>query len=325
MRYGRLKSFACANHEHERHFPILRSMLLAACIALAVMLTTSCSRPPDPMSYAEFLEIPQPSAKRTISYGGDALQHIELWLPQGEGPHPVVFIIHGGCWQTAVAKADIMGAMAQAFTERGAAVWNIEYRGIDVPGGGYPGTFLDVAAAAQLLGERGDAESLDLDRVVALGHSAGGHLALWLAGQHNTDETSPLRGERALGLEGVVSIGGLPDLKEISSANPNACGEGTIARLAGAAEPGRVDPFNDTSPAALLPLAVQQILIASAADSIAPPTYSQGYADKARAAGDTVEVRTIAGQGHFELITPGTPAGDAAIAATLELLGLEGT
>ncbi|WP_409413381.1 alpha/beta hydrolase family protein [Altererythrobacter sp. MF3-039] len=277
------------------------------------------------MSYAEFLKIPQPSAKRTISYGGDELQRIELWLPQGEGPHPVVFMIHGGCWQTAVAKADIMGAMAQAFTERGAAVWNIEYRGIDVPGGGYPGTFHDVSAAARLLGERGQAESLDLDRVVAFGHSAGGHLGLWLAGQHKIDGTSPLQGAKALGFAGVVSIGGLPDLEEISSANPNTCGQGTIARLTGAADAARVDAFGDTSPAALLPLGVKQILIASAADNIAPPAYSQSYADKARAAGDTAEATAVTGQGHFELITPGTPAGDAVIEATLDLLGFEGS
>lgn len=301
---------------------MFRKAIAAASVAVMPLFFSSCAGPGEPMNYAEFLEIPQPAASRTISYGSDELQHVELWQPEGDGPHPVVFMIHGGCWQTAVAKADIMRAMAKAFTERGAAVWSIEYRGVDVPGGGYPGTFQDVSSAAKLLREKGSAEGLDLDRVVAIGHSAGGHLALWLAGQHKIAASSPLSGEAALGLLGVVSIGGLPDLEELTKANENACGNDTVARLIGAENDDRADPYRDTSPASLLPLGVRQVLIAGEADSIAPPASSQVYAAKARAAGDAAEVVTIAGQGHFELITPGTKAGDAAIEATLEMLGL---
>ncbi len=203
------------------------------------------------------------------------------------------------------------------------AVWNVEYRGIDVPGGGYPGTFLDVAAAADLLRDRGGALDLDKGRVVAVGHSAGGHLALWSASRHAIAQGSVLHTERPLTPVGVVSQGGLPDLAHVRIAAAEACGAVTVERLIGPATSARPDPYGDTSPVALAPLGVAQILVSGEADTIAPPCFADDYAARVERRGDRVQSLTIADQGHFELITPGRPAGEAAIGAVLCLLGLE--
>ena len=121
-----------------------------------------------------------PPAEARISYGDDALQFGELRLPDGPGPHPVAIVIHGGCW---LGEFDLthIGTLAEALNEEGIAAWVIEYRRIGNPGGGWPGTFEDVARGADHLRKIAKEHPLDLDRVIAVGHSAGGHLALWLA------------------------------------------------------------------------------------------------------------------------------------------------
>ncbi len=293
---------------------------VTAAYLLAAMLTPSNNTSAQVMSYGDFRKLPQPSAPLTVAYGPDPLQHVELWKPKGNGPFPVVLLIHGGCWQSEVAKADIMHRMAQALAMRGVAVWNIEYRGVDVTGGGYPGTFEDVAAAADRLRERAAEFDLDGRRVVAVGHSAGGHLALWLAARHRIARSSAIRARTPLRLVGVVAQGGLPDLREVRTAAAEACGADTVDRLVGPPTPAHPDPYSDTSPVSLAPLGVPQIMFSGEADVIAPPRFAESYAAKARAAGDAVSVVTMPGQGHFELITPGTPAGDAVIAGALRLL-----
>ena len=114
---------------------------------------------------------------------------------------------------------------------RGIAVWNIDYRGVDRPGGGYPGTFLDAAAAADALAAHARALHLDTRRVVAVGHSAGGHLALWLAGRRHIPASSPLHSAHPLPIASVVSLGGLPDL-ELETRVANGCGTEVSATLA---------------------------------------------------------------------------------------------
>lgn len=309
----------CSTSSPKRRWPRRR---LAAYLLIPMLLSATPAAAAAPvMDYAAFKALAQPPAPRTIAYGRDPLQHVELWTPAGQGPFPVVLLIHGGCWQSQVATAGIMHRMADALVGRGVAVWNIEYRGVDVPGGGYPGTFRDVAAAADLLRERGAALGLDTRRVIAVGHSAGGHLGLWLAGRPRIARGGALWTERPLGLAGVVSQGGLPDLAEARTAAAGACGSDTVDRLVGPPTPAHPDPYADTSPIALAPLGVAQVMLSGAVDPIAPPRFAEGYAAKVRAKGDSVSVVTIPAQGHFELITPGTAAGDAAIDAALRLLG----
>jgi acetyl esterase/lipase len=141
---------------------------------------TRGSGPDGLMAWPDLLERPRPQPDSTINYGADPLQVVDLWLPDGDGPHPTVLMVHGGCWQTDTADRTIMNWIADDLRRRGIAVWNIDYRGVDRPGGGYPGTFLDAAAAADALRDHAGRFNLDIDPLVAIGHSAGGHLALWL-------------------------------------------------------------------------------------------------------------------------------------------------
>jgi len=267
-----------------------------------------------PMTYAEFqTRVAQPPALGPIlSYGPDPLQHVELWKPEGKGPFPVVLMIHGGCWQTAVAKADIMHALAADLMKRGIAVWNVEYRGVDVAGGGYPGTFHDVAAAADMLGREGPKLGLDTKHVVAEGHSAGGHLALWLAARPKIAKTSVLWSAHPLPIAGVVSAGGLPDLAQAKAEAAEACGADTVDKLVGAPTTAHPDVYADTSPAAMLPIGLptMQVLVAGEQDVISPPHFSKAYVDRWHGGYDWGALSIIGETGHFELITPGTKAWD---------------
>ncbi|MDB5686977.1 MAG: hypothetical protein JWR77_1566, partial [Rhizorhabdus sp.] len=253
----------------------------------------------------------QPKPDAIVAYGADPLQHVELWLPKSPGQHPVVLMIHGGCWQTEIAKADIMNWIADDLRKRGIAVWNIEYRGVDRPGGGYPGTFRDVAQAADALAANAAKYRLKTRRIVAVGHSAGGHLGLWLAARRSLPKSSPLYSAHPIKLAAVVSLGGLPDLEAASVPPGNTCDTEPVQKLTGAPSPARPDVYADTSPARLPDPAIPIALVNGALDHIAPPAFAAAYAAKKKAARIT-----IADEGHVELITPETKSW----AATVKLI-----
>jgi acetyl esterase/lipase len=266
------------------------------------------------MTWPDLLERPRPEPSATISYGSDQMQKLDLWLPDGRGPHPTVLMVHGGCWQTEIADRRIMNWIADDLRRRGIAVWNIDYRGVDRAGGGYPGTFQDSAAAADSLRDHAGRHRLDLSRLVAIGHSAGGHLALWLAGRSRLPAGSPLRTADPIPIRTVISLGGLPDLEEAARPPGSGCGTEVIERISG----GR---FEETSVPRLAPLGARQILINGLQDRIIPASYAEGYAAAMRGAGDPVEVRMIDRTGHVELIAPGTPAWAATVEEIEKALG----
>jgi len=252
------------------------------------------------MSASDVVDLPQPEPDHRLSYGEDPLQFGELRLPEGEGPFPVVIVIHGGCW---LAEYDLgyMSAFADALTSAGVATWSIEYRRVGDEGGGWPGTFQDVADAADFLLEIALKHNLDLDQTAAVGHSAGGHLALWLAGRKWLDADDPLRGEGPLALNGVVALAGIPDLAAYAA--PDGCGSAVSGLLGG--EPGEVvDRVQRASPIAMVPLGVTQALVIGEHDPIVPKTQADSFVDAARQMGDSVAVTTILGAGHFELVDP---------------------
>jgi acetyl esterase/lipase len=261
------------------------------------------------MTWADLTRAPAPHASQKIQYGETASQVAELWLPDGPGPHPVVLMIHGGCWQARIASLHIMDYIADDLRRRGIAVWNIEYRGVDQPGGGYPGSFQDVASAADALRAAVPANNLDLRRVVAVGHSAGGHFAFWLAARTSLPASSPLRRPDPLPIAAAVSLGGLPDLAEDRAMKDEAgCGVGPVDRLIGAAQ-GRVgDVYADTSPANLPPPAVPELMVQGELDAVSPPFVGADYQARARARGQTVRVIVIPAAGHVELIAPRSQA-----------------
>ena len=268
-----------------------------------------------PVTYEEMLQKSVAPPPLRASYGPHAAQYGEVWLPPGSGPFPVVLLIHGGCWRRALPGLEFVRSFAAALQQRGLAVWNVEYRRIGDEGGGYPGTFLDVAAAADFLRELSRRHPLDLDRVVAVGHSAGGHLALWLGGRPRIAASSPLYAVDALRPRHLVSLGGLGDLAAMQGYHgDNVCGAGTIALLTGAAERAG-DPYLDTSPVNLLPLGIPATMMVGVYDPALPPFFNASYRDIAMAKGDDVRVVVQPDAGHFDVVAPWTPSGEEVLAA----------
>ena len=257
------------------------------------------------LTWPDLVKRPHPQATTTIEYGTNPLQKVDLWLPAGKGELPVVVMVHGGCWQTAIANRHLMDWIAEDLRQDGIAVWNIEYRGVDRAGGGYPGTFSDAAKATDQLATVAAKYHLDTRRIVAIGHSAGGHLALWLAGRPKLPKTSPLYTAKPLSIAHVVSLGGLPDLEATATSPDNGCGCEVVAKLIGT---GRTDPYADTSVPRLFPLGVAQDLVNGREDKIIPGRMAIDYVAKATAAGDQVALHTIPDTGHVELIAPESAA-----------------
>lgn len=247
----------------------------------------------------ELLAMPEPPADVRYSYGEDPLQFADLRVPEGEGPHPVVVLVHGGCW---LAEYDIkhLGAMADDLRNAGVATWTLEFRRIGNDGGGWPGTFLDVAAGADRVRDVAAEHNLDLDRVVIAGHSAGGHLALWLAARHRLSPESPLYRPDPLRAKGVIGLAPAADL-ELTHRN-QTCG-GAAEQLVGGTPEEYPERYRDGSAAALLPLGLEQLIINGAHDE-GWLIVSRAYRDKARAAGEEVPIVVPPEAGHFELVMP---------------------
>lgn len=261
--------------------------------------------PPARLTWPDLTNRAKPTPSMTFAYGPDQMQKVDLWLPEGPGPFPVVLMVHGGCWQTSIADRSLMNWIAADLTKSGVAVWNIDYRGVDRTGGGYPGTFADAAAAADLLRAKAGEYRLDMRRIMAVGHSAGGHLALWLAGRAKLPMGSPLRSADPLRIDHVISLGGLPDLEATAASPDNGCGTEVVAKLVGT---GRADPYADTSVPRLLPLGVPQDLVNGREDRIIPFRFATDYVAKAQAAGDRAALHVVPDTGHVELIAPKTAA-----------------
>jgi acetyl esterase/lipase len=280
-----------------RKLPLLFGILLAGAATGAPL-----------MHWPDLLNRPQPKPDMTIGYGPDPLQHIDLWLPETSTRHPVVLMVHGGCWQTEVAQADIMNWIANDLRKRGIAVWNIEYRGVDRPGGGYPVTFRDVAQAADALAANAEKHRLDTRHVVVIGHSAGGHLALWLAARGSLPRSSRLHVAHPITLAAAISLGGLPDLEAATIPPGNTCDTEPVNKLTGPVSPAHQDVYADTSPARLPDPRIPVTLVNGMLDRIAPPSFAAAYAAKKK-----VARITIPDEGHVELITPNTKSWAATV------------
>lgn len=272
-----------------------------------------------PISYLDLLARERRTADLRIAYGPDRLQFGELWLPAGEGPHPLVIMIHGGCWRADLPGTELMDFAAEDLRRHGMAVWNIEYRRIGHEGGGYPGTFADVALAVDHARNLAAPHRLDLTRVVLTGHSAGGHLAVWALGRHRLPSSSPLRSGDPLPARGAVPLAGIIDLAAYHADGPDECGgPGTIDALVGASE--RMDEvYADTSPPRLLPLGAPQVIVSGQLDHIVPSRFGAAYGALALSAGDPARVIDFQDAGHFELIDP-TSAVWPAIRAELQAM-----
>ncbi|MGH8563060.1 MAG: alpha/beta hydrolase family protein [Gammaproteobacteria bacterium] len=250
----------------------------------------------------------------------DPLQVGELRLPSGAGPFPVAIVIHGGCWVARFATLQNTAALADALREAGVATWNIEYRRLDDPGGGWPGTFTDVAAAADHVPTLAKQYPFDLSRVVVVGHSAGAHLALWLAARLRLPPGSPLYRDTPLRVRGVIALAGPGDLRNFTTYARDICGAPVVERLLGGTPQAVPERYAQASPMELLPLGTRQVLIVGAEDGVMPARARDAYIAAAIQAGDSAESVVVPGAGHFEVIAPSSPAWPIVRETILDLL-----
>jgi len=205
------------------------------------------------------------------------------------------------------------GLMGQELAKQGYAVWSIEYRRLGGEGG-WPTTFLDVGKAVDHVRTLATQYPININRVVTAGHSAGGHLALWIAARAKLVATDELYIANPLPIHGVVSLAGIPDLED--SIASNICG-GSAARLVGGDDPNR---YRQGSPSRLAPLNVPQIYIQGNDDFLVPATYVKKYVKTATDLGDQIlYYKSFNSTGHFELIVPTTEAGQGVIEAIKRL------
>jgi acetyl esterase/lipase len=272
---------------------------------------------PELLGVEDILGLPAPSPGERAPYGADPLQYGELRLPSGEGPHALAVVIHGGCWRSRYDAGHI-GAFSAALARSGIATWTIEYRRVGDEGGGWPGTFLDVARAADHVRELARSRPIDGSRVVAVGHSAGGHLALWLASRRKLGAESAIRGASdPLPLAGVVSLAGVDDLRR--ALRERVCDD-MASQLVGGV-PEKLGPrYAEASPIELLPLGVPLHLLNGALDPIVPVSFGRDFERASRAAGDEVKLTVLDDAGHFELIAPGSRSFAPVRDAVLELV-----
>jgi acetyl esterase/lipase len=245
---------------------------------------------------------PRPTAR--LAYGPDPLQFAELRVPDGGGPHPLAVALHGGFWK---ARYDLahLGHACEALRQGGIATLSVEYRRVGQAGGGYPGTLEDVARALELL-PRLSAHRIRADRAVVFGHSAGGQLALWLAGTQRS-----LLGAQST-LTGALSLAGVTDLARGAAL---LLGGGAVEAFLGGPPEAAKEAYAKASPIALLPLGVPQVLLHGEDDDTVPVAFSADYAQWARARGDEVRFQPLAGVGHFELVDPRSTAWPQVVAA----------
>lgn len=262
----------------------------------------------------DYRRLPVVMAGRRCFYGAHQSQFGDLFLPTTPGPHRVVALIHGGCWRAEYGPAPL-GQLAQALAKCGLAVWSIEYRRLG-DGGGWPDTFLDVGMAFDHLRTLAGDYALDLHHVVTAGHSAGGHLALWLAARMKLSPHSLLYTPNPLPVHGVVSLAGIPDL--IAAAEQEVCGA-AVRELIGGSPAEVAARYSDASPAALTPLGVPQVHLHGGEDEIAPLRMVEEYAAQAAQAGDRATLEVLSGVGHFELVDARTAAGQRVVDVCVQL------
>ncbi|MDQ2868649.1 MAG: alpha/beta hydrolase [Verrucomicrobiota bacterium] len=289
----------------------MRSLTLLLFFALSFSLRAHM------LSWPELNQLPLPPTAKHLAYGSDPQQFGELRVPKGAGPFPVIVLIHGGCWQAEFSYGYIT-RLATWFTDRRVATWTIEYRRLGNDGGGWPGTFLDVAHATDYVRELAKTQPLDLHRVFAAGHSAGGQLALWLASRGKLLLDSALYVKDPLAIRGVLGLAAITDLAQYRIGPPASC-HGAVDPLLGGGPDKVPERYAQTSPMERLPLGVPQIFVQGERDPIVDPASVKAYAEAATKAGDHAVILLVPNAGHFETSAP-LPATEALLLEAMKLL-----
>jgi acetyl esterase/lipase len=243
------------------------------------------------VSAEDILSHPQPPPDERAAYGADPNQFLEVRLPRTKGPHSVLLNIHGGFWR---AKYDLAhaGHLCEALRAAGVATFNIEYRRVGNAGGGWPGTFEDIRSAYRFIRQEHSRFHLDLDRLVVMGHSAGGQLALCLAGHESS-------------LHRTISLAGVVDLKKALALHLS---HDAVAEFLGGKPDAVPEHYREADPMELSIPKARQWLLQGSEDDTVPPEFSRHYVLQKKKAGESAELLEIPHAGHYDLIDPASGA-----------------
>lgn len=244
-------------------------------------------------------------------YGDLASQFGELWLPATPESRPVVVLVHGGFWQDQFGLR-LMDPLAADLAGRGYAVWNIEYRRVGGDGGGWPTTFDDVAAAIDHLHQLDESYPLDLERVVFVGHSAGGHLALWAAGREALGDGEPWSDPAIVP---ALTVGQAP-LVDLTTASAERAGGGAVDAFLG----GSADEVPERYAAATPDRSAsgELLIVLGADDRIVAPQWAGGAPEFESAQVELVDTD------HFDVIDPTHPSWALVVDAIERVIGPAG-
>jgi acetyl esterase/lipase len=299
---------------------LLLAMAVAAC-APGTPSRSDSAASGQLMTFADLQALPSLAPDQRIAYGQDSSQFGELRVPNGTGPHPVAVLVHGGCWKAAYARAAELGQMGDALEANGIASWNIEYRRLGQPGGGWPGTYLDVGHAVDHLRTLAPRYNLDLGRVVVVGHSAGGHLAMWTAARRRLPETSALYLRDPLAVRGVVNLAGRADMTVNIREYESLCRDSVVTSLLGGTPTTVPERYAQVSAKAMLPLGVPQVFVIGTHEEFVPRPLAEAYVSAAVQAGDSARLLVIPAAGHFEIASARSAAWRPIEVAIRSLLG----
>ena len=275
---------------------------------------------PKLMTPADLQVLPRLPPEHRLAYGDDPNQIGELRLPAGRGPHPVVVLIHGGCWKAEYATLGDLAPMGDALKAEGIASWNVEYRRLRQPGSGWPGTYLDVGRALDHLRQLPSAYSLDLSRVAVLGHSAGGHLAMWAGTRQRIPPTSALHVANPLPVGGVINLAGTIDMRENIARMEAECHDTVVSSMLGGPPSSFAERYREVSANTMVPLGVQQVLVWGEHEQFVPLALARSHVNAATKAGDRARVIVVPSMGHFELASPRSSAWPTVLDAIRSLL-----
>jgi len=273
----------------------------------------------------DVLTAPAPRADHRIPYGTLEFQFGDLRLPivAAKTRAPIVVFLHGGWWKSEY-DLEYAGHLCAALKAAGVATWSVEYRRVGASGGGWPGTFHDVAEGFDYVATLAKSYPIDLKRVFVMGHSAGGHLAFWLAGRHHIPESSPIHDPQPkVPLRGLISLAGAVDLRltcDLSGYLTFAHDKREVYSLMGGPPAEFEGRYLAGNPGDLLPFGIPQVLIQGSDDDQIPPELPARWADLARRQGDEVAVTILPGADHFDVVDPQSKAWPAVQDAIVKMV-----
>ena len=259
------------------------------------------------MSFSEIQALEYSAPNEVVPYGAGEHQFAEYWHP-GTSEPALVILVHGGCWSNEYGL-DHIRALASKLKGSGYAVWSTEYRRVGDVGGGWPGTFEDIADS---LNYTDKLSNINQHAKFVMGHSAGGHLALWVAAAGHLPLESPLGKRMKTQIQGAIGLAPIADLAAYSLGD-NSC-EVVTEKLMGGSAIDLAERYALGSPSALLP-SIDSILIHGEGDTIVNISQSQRYA----ASSSRASIIPLKGLGHFDMINPEGPVFDRIIEALVRL------